>query len=220
MLGIQRLIKEAENAPVEVQKGIIQTGLERHLYPFQPRQKQVDAIWHLVFKKKDLLLAAKTSFGKSIIFQAAPLFCRGGIGIIITPLDRIGQEQSIKIQRLPGANSVFINGRTNKSNALAQDIEMGVYTHIIMGPEIAAGWFRSIATSPSFKKRVTVVGVDELHLVALWGSGIRPQYAQLSLLRRRLGATPWFGCSATLDQATLNILPIVIARCIHLFCLH
>src|ERR1700742_3069615 len=82
---------------------------------------------------------------------------------------------------------------------------MGVYTHIIMGPEIASGWFRSIATSPSFKKRVTVVGVDELHLVALWGSGIRPQYAQLSLLRRRLGATPWFGYSATLDQATLNI---------------
>jgi superfamily II DNA helicase RecQ len=30
------------------------------------------------------------------------------------------------------------------------------------------------------------VAVDELHLVALWGSGIRPQYAQLSLLRRRL----------------------------------
>ena len=49
MLGIQRLIKDAENAPVEVQKGIIQIGLERHLYPFQPRQKQVDAIWRCVY---------------------------------------------------------------------------------------------------------------------------------------------------------------------------
>jgi hypothetical protein len=80
-----------------------------------------------------------------------------------------------------------------------------VYTHIIMGPEIAAGWFRPIATSPSFKKRVCLVAVDELHLVSLWGSGIRPQYAQLSLLRRRLGAVPWFGCSATLDPVTLKI---------------
>jgi superfamily II DNA helicase RecQ len=82
---------------------------------------------------------------------------------------------------------------------------MGVYTHLIMVPEIAAGWFRSIATNPSFKRRVSVVAADELHLVALWGSGIRPQYAQLTLLRRRLGKEiPWFGCSATLDQTTLN----------------
>ncbi|KAH6666996.1 ATP-dependent DNA helicase [Halenospora varia] len=206
MLAIQGLVEKARHAPEEVQKGIIRAGLQRHLYPFEPRQKQVDAIWHLVFKKEDLLLAAKTSFGKSVIFQAAPLFCRGGIGLIIIPLDRIGQEQCIKIQRLPGARSVFINGRTDKTDTLAQDIEMGVYTHLIMGPEIAAGWFRSIARNPSFKRRVSVVAVDELHLVALWGSGIRPQYAQLSLLRRRLGGdVPWFGCSATLDQTTLDI---------------
>ncbi|KAH8586980.1 ATP-dependent DNA helicase [Bisporella sp. PMI_857] len=206
MRGIQHLVTKAENASVDVQKGVIQAGLERHLYPFQPRQKQVDAIWHLVFKKDDLLLAAKTSFGKSVIFQAAPLFCRGGIGLIIIPLDRIGQEQCIKIQKLPGARSVFINGRTDKTNALAQEIEVGAYTHLIMGPEIAAGWFRSIARNPSFKRRVSVVAIDELHLVALWGNGIRPQYAQLSLLRRRLGGNiPWFGCSATLDQKTLGI---------------
>jgi helicase-like protein/RAD3-like DEAD/DEAH box helicase len=206
MLAIQGLVERARHASREVQKGIIQAGLQRHLYPFEPRQKQIDAIWHLVFKKEDLLLAAKTSFGKSVIFQAAPLFCRGGIGLIIIPLDRIGQEQCIKIQSLPGARSVFINGRTDKTDALARDIEMGVYTHLIMGPEIAAGWFRSIARNPSFKRRVSVVAVDELHLVALWGSGIRPQYAQLSLLRRRLGGdVPWFGCSATLDQTTLDI---------------
>lgn len=57
-----------------------------------------------------------------------------------------------------------------------------------MGPEIGAGWFRPIARKPSFKRRVTVVLVDKLHLVDLWRIGIRPQQAQLSLLRRRLGA--------------------------------
>ncbi|KAH7119347.1 ATP-dependent DNA helicase [Dactylonectria macrodidyma] len=205
MLAIQDLVVKARHAPEEVQKGIICAGLQRHLYPFEPRQKQIDAIWHLVFTKEDLLLSAKTSFGKSIIFQAAPLFCRGSIGLIIIPLDRIGQEQCIKIQRLPGARPVFINAKTDKTDALVPEIETGLYTHLIMGPEVAAGWFRPIASNPSFKKRVSVVAVDELHLVALWGSGIRPQYAQLSLLRRRLGAhIPWFGCSATLDQATLD----------------
>jgi superfamily II DNA helicase RecQ len=168
MLAIQGLVEKARYASGEVQKGIIQAGLQRHLYPFKPRQKRVDAIWHLVFKKEDPLLASKISFGKSIIFQTAPLFCRGGIGLIVIPLDRIGQEQCIKIQRLPGARSVFINGGTDKTDALAQEIEMGAYTHhLIMGPEIAAGWFRSIARNPSFKRRVSIIAIDELHLVAL-----------------------------------------------------
>ncbi|PVH69827.1 hypothetical protein DL98DRAFT_541306 [Cadophora sp. DSE1049] len=66
MLSIQGLVERARHASREVQKGIIQAGLQRHLYPFEPRQKQIDAIWHLVFKKEDLLLAAKISFGPEI----------------------------------------------------------------------------------------------------------------------------------------------------------
>jgi hypothetical protein len=48
MLAIQGLVEKAKQASEEVQKGIIRAGLQRHLYPFEPRQKQVDAIWHLV----------------------------------------------------------------------------------------------------------------------------------------------------------------------------
>jgi hypothetical protein len=73
MLGIQRLIKDAENAPVEVQKGIIQIGLQRHLYPFQPRQKQVDTIWHLVFKKKIFFLQPRLPLEK--VSSSKPLRC-------------------------------------------------------------------------------------------------------------------------------------------------
>jgi hypothetical protein len=121
----------------------------------------------LVFKKEDLLLTAKTSFGKSIIFQAILLFCCSSISLIIIPLEQIGQEQYIKIQRLPSARSVFINSRTDKTDILAQDIEIEVYTYLIIGPEIAAGWFRSVARNLSFKKYISVVAVDKLYLVAL-----------------------------------------------------
>jgi superfamily II DNA helicase RecQ len=113
MLAIQGLVEKAREASEEVQKGVIRAGLHRHLYAFEPRQKQVDAVWHLVFRKEDLLLAAKTSFGKSVLFQAAPLFCRDGIGVIIIPLDRIGQEQCIKTKGIRAQDRVFINGRTD-----------------------------------------------------------------------------------------------------------
>ena len=48
MVAIQDLVEKARHASEEVQKGIIRAGLQRHLYPFEPRQKQIDAIWHLV----------------------------------------------------------------------------------------------------------------------------------------------------------------------------
>jgi superfamily II DNA helicase RecQ len=44
ILAIHGLVEKARHAPEEVQKGIIRAGLQRHLYPFEPRQKQVDAM--------------------------------------------------------------------------------------------------------------------------------------------------------------------------------
>ncbi|KAG9244515.1 hypothetical protein BJ878DRAFT_65355 [Calycina marina] len=64
MLALQGLVEKARCVSGEVQKGIIRAGLPRHHYPFEPRQKQVDAIWHLVSKKEDLHLTAKTSFAR------------------------------------------------------------------------------------------------------------------------------------------------------------
>jgi hypothetical protein len=41
------------------------------LYPYPPRQGQRDALGQLIYKRKDLILIAKTSFGKSMVLQAA-----------------------------------------------------------------------------------------------------------------------------------------------------
>jgi hypothetical protein len=54
MVAIQDLVEKARYASEGVQKGIIRAGLQRHLYPFEPHQKQIDAIWHLAFKKEVL----------------------------------------------------------------------------------------------------------------------------------------------------------------------
>jgi hypothetical protein len=43
------------------------------LFDFEPKDKQVEAIRKLLYDKSDLILIAKTGFGKSLIFQALPL---------------------------------------------------------------------------------------------------------------------------------------------------
>jgi hypothetical protein len=49
-----------------------------------------------------------------------------------------------------------------------------------------------------------LVAIDELHVVAEWGTTWRPAYSKLSILRNRINLeVPWFGTSATLDPEML-----------------
>ena len=79
---------------------IEQTALIRHrvheLFGFEPKNKQVDAIRHLLYEKRDLILIAKTGFGKSIIFQALPLIQEESkqASLIIMPLNLLQEEQA------------------------------------------------------------------------------------------------------------------------------
>lgn len=54
MLATQCLVKKAKHESVEVCKEITWVGLQCHLYSCEPRQKRVEAIWHLVFTPNSL----------------------------------------------------------------------------------------------------------------------------------------------------------------------
>jgi len=72
------------------------------LYPYYGRAEQLEALRWLLFKKKDIILIAKTLFGKSMIMQAMPCLVWALVVIIILPLNAIGVEQKVKIEELPG----------------------------------------------------------------------------------------------------------------------
>lgn len=52
------------------------------VFEFTLNDEQVDAIWTLCYKHEDLLLLAKTGFGKSVIFQLPP-FMSSPSGVVI-----------------------------------------------------------------------------------------------------------------------------------------
>lgn len=53
---------------------------------------QLEAIIALARDKKDLILIAKTSFGKSMIFQSLPVLT-GGICLLLYPLNLLEEDQ-------------------------------------------------------------------------------------------------------------------------------
>jgi hypothetical protein len=205
VIQAQKIIADARDKSEEKQKTTICDAIQL-LYPYAPRDGQRDALHHLIYRREDLILIAKTSFGKSMILQAVSVLINKSISIVILPLDRIGQQQTSYIKQI-GGRPCFLNADTI-SDKLLKDISSGKYTHILMSPELAVSErLRKTILEPKFKDRLALVVVDEAHLVSHWGVKFRTDYSRLNLLRTLIGPKiPWFACSATLDSKTLTDL--------------
>jgi superfamily II DNA or RNA helicase len=177
------------------------------VYGFLPKPEQAEALWWLIVEKKDLLLVAKTSFGKSLILQLLPCLIQGAIALILLPLNAIGAEQMERIQTLPGARPIHLTANNNNNQTLI-DVRSGYYSHILVSPEIACSQrFReSVLSDSKLRSRIKAVMVDEVHLVVDWGLTFRESYTHLKYLRNVLGHKPWFGCTATLDMKSFESL--------------
>ncbi|KAJ5109556.1 hypothetical protein N7532_002201 [Penicillium argentinense] len=199
----QKIIREAEEKGEKEQNAAIIAAIEG-IYTFSPWDGQREALRHLVFLRKDMILIAKTSFGKSMLLQAVSLLLEKAITLIVLPLNQIGIEQTEYIRNL-GGRPCFLNVDTISAELL-EAVKAAKYTHVLLSPELAIGdKFHAVATHPRFRERLRLVAVDEAHLVAHWGRAFRTEYARMHQLRALLGRkVPWFSCSATLDQATLE----------------
>lgn len=68
------------------------------IFGFTLHAKQADAVWTLLYECRDLLLLAKTGFGKSIIFQLFSLMSiPPGVVIVLMPLKLFHAEQNATI---------------------------------------------------------------------------------------------------------------------------
>ena len=67
--------------------------LLHRLHGFQPRPDQVEAIKTLAIDQRDLILIARTGWGKSMIFQSVPALRTGGIALLIMPLNLLEEDQ-------------------------------------------------------------------------------------------------------------------------------
>lgn len=205
VLQAQNLIRNAIGKSKDEQDQAIRAAI-RELYPYYPREGQLQALRQLVYLRKDLILIAKTSFGKSMILQAVSILLAKAITLVVLPLNQIGAEQTNYIQNI-GGRPCFLNAETFSAELL-EEIQAGIFTHVLLSPELAiSDKFRPTATNPGFQSRLALVVVDEAHLVAQWGKDFRTDYARLHQLRSLFGRdVPWFACSATLDLKTLHVI--------------
>jgi len=167
-----------------------------------PRMEQTRTLRRLIFGQSDVLLVARTGFGKSLIFHAYSILT-SKITLQLIPLTKLGDEQLSDIRRFSGARPCLVNAKTKKEEKhLLRRILAGEFTHILLGPEQASTRaFRDVLKSTEFQARIGLVAIDECHLVMEWEK-FRPAFTLIGELRTILHQNiVWFGCSATLDAA-------------------
>ena len=160
---------------------------------------------------RDLLALMPTGGGKSLCFQL-PALLQPGVSLVVSPLIALMQDQ-VRLLEDNGIAATFINSSL-RSDELQQRIAAmlrGTYKLVYLAPErllmsdFLTGPLQRLATKPGINAFV----IDEAHCVSEWGHDFRPEYRQLSTLRRRHPGVPMLAFTAT---ATSRVRLDVIAQ--------
>ena len=151
----------------------------------------------------DALVLMPTGGGKSLCYQI-PALLRPGVGIVVSPLIALMQDQVEALQQL-GVRAAFLNSTLDA--ATARDTEArarnGELDLLYVAPErLLTERCLSLLDAMSANGRLALFAIDEAHCVSQWGHDFRPEYLQLSALHERYPAVPRIALTATADAAT------------------
>jgi ATP-dependent DNA helicase RecQ len=140
-----------------------------------------------------------TGSGKSLCYQI-PALCRDGVGVIISPLIALMQDQITALEQL-GISAGAINSGMPYGEVLRvrQKLENNQLDLLYVAPErLVMEEFLEILDQVN----IALFAIDEAHCVSQWGHDFRPDYTALSLLAKRFKEIPRIALTATADQAT------------------
>jgi ATP-dependent DNA helicase RecQ len=151
---------------------------------------------------RDTLAVLPTGSGKSAIYQVAGL-AAGGLTVVVSPLIALQRDQARALaERIKpdgsGLRAVLLNSSqhaADRAGALSA-LRSGGADFVLLGPEQLAN-AESLAAVTNGPRPVTLVAVDEAHLVSEWGHDFRPEYLRLADVVDSFGRPPVLALTAT-----------------------
>jgi ATP-dependent DNA helicase RecQ len=179
---------------------VVGTGeLLRRVFGYDAfRAGQQEIIEHVV-AGGDALVLMPTGGGKSLCYQI-PALARDGVGVVISPLIALMQDQVDALRAL-GVRAGFLNSTQDPSERrmVSAEFKAGALDLLYLAPEA----LRSPATLSLLEQgSIALFAIDEAHCVAQWGHDFRPDYLALSMLHERWPAVPRIALTATATSAT------------------
>ncbi len=162
------------------------------------RGAQAEVVDHLV-AGNDALVLMPTGGGKSLCYQI-PALCRDGIGVVVSPLIALMQDQ-VSALRQVGVRAAALNSTLGYGEMVELERQMraGELDLVYVAPERLMT--ESFLTQLE-RCRLALFAIDEAHCVSQWGHDFRPEYLQLAALHARFPAVPRIALTATADGAS------------------
>lgn len=148
---------------------------------------------------EDALVLMPTGGGKSLCYQV-PAVVRPGVGIVISPLIALMQDQVAALNQA-GIRAAFLNSTQWPDEA--RDIEnalvQGELDLLYCAPErlLQPRMQQLLHQAP-----LSLFAIDEAHCVSQWGHDFREDYLSLDMLEREFPAVPRIALTATADERT------------------
>ena len=162
------------------------------------RHNQAEVIETLI-NGGDALILMPTGGGKSLCYQI-PALVREGVGIVVSPLIALMQDQVDALRQL-GISAAFLNSSLDARSRrrVEQDLLDGELSLLYVAPErLLMPQMLSILD----RVEVALFAIDEAHCVSQWGHDFRKDYQQLSVLHERYPRVPRIALTATADMRT------------------
>jgi ATP-dependent DNA helicase RecQ len=162
------------------------------------RSEQSNIIDHVI-AGHHALVVMPTGAGKSLCYQI-PSQCRQGVGIIISPLIALMQNQVDGLQQLGICAAAINSSQTPKQlQKTYKQLQDGTLDLLYIAPErlLMDTFLQTLESMP-----IALFAIDEAHCVSQWGHDFRPDYAKLSILADRFPSVPRIALTATADALT------------------
>ncbi len=187
------------------------TGALKRVFGFDGFRAGQEAVVRDALAGRDLLALMPTGGGKSLCFQL-PALLQPGVTLVVSPLIALMQDQ-VRLLKDYGIAASFINSSLEPGEVSRRTAALlrGEFKLFYLAPErlllseFLDGPLRALSEGVGINAFV----IDEAHCVSEWGHDFRPEYRQLSSLRRRHPQTPVLAFTAT---ATPRVRTDILAQ--------